>query len=262
MSAPKRPRVPYSSCKLTESNCRIAWQISLTWRSASLRTRRFGFRIKYWSRLKTVISKPSSSWRRNAAVYAAMPQSLLPVETMASVSLRGGGLATAETRSARNVTAERNANVVMCLLPGLDCESVPLRQMLAHRLHCQAANSPERERDQHDGTERSPPLRIERLLGQAWRHETGDENALSLGTGTRLLDTAAALVQRNARADAYPTRNTTGRRAPGDALWVYQRTGRPCRRCGTVIRSAVPGLDARRVYWCPACQPKATEPPA
>ena len=85
---------------------------------------------------------------------------------------------------------------------------------------------------------------------------------LSAGDVTRLLDTAAALVQRNARADAYPTRNTTGRRAPGDALWVYQRTGRPCRRCGTVIRSAVPGLDARRVYWCPACQPKATEPPA
>jgi len=78
---------------------------------------------------------------------------------------------------------------------------------------------------------------------------------LSAGDVTRLLDTAAALVQRNARADAYPTRNTTGRRAPGDALWVYQRTGRPCRRCGTVIRSAVPGLDARRVYWCPACQP-------
>jgi len=85
---------------------------------------------------------------------------------------------------------------------------------------------------------------------------------LSAGDVTRLLDTAAALVQRNARADAYPRRNTTGRRAPGDALWVYQRTGRPCRRCGTVIRSAVPGLDARRVYWCPACQPKATEPPA
>jgi endonuclease-8 len=70
----------------------------------------------------------------------------------------------------------------------------------------------------------------------------------------RLLDTAAGLVQRNARADAYPTRNTTGRRAPGQALWVYQRTGQPCRRCGTTIRSAAPGLEGRRVYWCPSCQ--------
>ena len=85
---------------------------------------------------------------------------------------------------------------------------------------------------------------------------------LSAEEVTRLLDTAAALVQRNARADAYPTRNTTGRRAPGDALWVYQRTGQPCRRCGTTIRSAAPGLDARRVYWCPACQTLITTPRA
>src|SRR3954467_7323827 len=190
MSGPKRPRVPYSSCKLTESNCRMAWQISFTWRSASLRTRRFGLRIKYWSKLKTVISKSSASWRRNAAVYAAMPQSLLPVETIASVSLRDGALATGEARSARNVAAERNSNVVMCVLPGLDCKCISLRQVLAHRLHGQAANPPERERDQHDGTERSPPPRVERLLGQAWRHETGDENALSLGIGARLLDAA------------------------------------------------------------------------
>jgi endonuclease-8 len=70
----------------------------------------------------------------------------------------------------------------------------------------------------------------------------------------RLLDVAAELLQRNARPDAFPTRNTTGRRAPGEALWVYQRTGQPCRRCGSLVRSAARGLEARRVYWCPACQ--------
>ena len=69
------------------------------------------------------------------------------------------------------------------------------------------------------------------------------------------LDTAARLIQRNARPEAGPARNTTGRAAPGEALWVYGRTGRPCRRCGTPIRSAVPGLDGRRVYWCDTCQP-------
>ncbi|HET9497601.1 MAG TPA: DNA-formamidopyrimidine glycosylase family protein [Candidatus Limnocylindria bacterium] len=38
-------------------------------------------------------------------------------------------------------------------------------------------------------------------------------------------------------------------------MGAYRRTGRPCRRCGTVVRSRVYGRDlARRVYWCPTCQ--------
>jgi len=78
---------------------------------------------------------------------------------------------------------------------------------------------------------------------------------LSASDRARLLDTAAALVQRNARTDAYRTRNTTGRSAPGEALWVYQRTGQACRRCGSPVKSSARGLDARRVYWCPVCQP-------
>ena len=65
----------------------------------------------------------------------------------------------------------------------------------------------------------------------------------------------AGLIQANARPTAGMRRNTTRRSAPGEALWVYQRTGLPCRRCGAAIRSALPGVDARRVYWCPACQP-------
>jgi endonuclease VIII len=35
---------------------------------------------------------------------------------------------------------------------------------------------------------------------------------------------------------------------------VYRRTGRPCRRCGSLITSAKQGDAARTVYWCPACQ--------
>lgn len=37
-------------------------------------------------------------------------------------------------------------------------------------------------------------------------------------------------------------------------LWVYGRAGEPCFRCGTPIGSAQQGEDARRTYWCPACQ--------
>lgn len=40
----------------------------------------------------------------------------------------------------------------------------------------------------------------------------------------------------------------------GEETWVYGRRGRPCRRCGTPIRSE--GQDDRITYWCPRCQPR------
>ncbi len=36
---------------------------------------------------------------------------------------------------------------------------------------------------------------------------------------------------------------------------VYRRAGRPCRRCGTPIRSRGQGEANRTAYWCPICQP-------
>lgn len=35
---------------------------------------------------------------------------------------------------------------------------------------------------------------------------------------------------------------------------VYRRAGRPCRRCGTIIRSRGQGDANRTAYWCPGCQ--------
>ena len=35
-------------------------------------------------------------------------------------------------------------------------------------------------------------------------------------------------------------------------LWVFQREGEPCRRCGTPIARIVQG--ARSTFWCPQCQ--------
>ncbi len=51
---------------------------------------------------------------------------------------------------------------------------------------------------------------------------------------------------------------TAGRSVPrGAATYAaYGRTGRPCRRCGTPISSALMG--PQRVYWCPRCQPEST----
>jgi endonuclease VIII len=35
---------------------------------------------------------------------------------------------------------------------------------------------------------------------------------------------------------------------------VFDRAGRPCRRCGTLIRARGQGDDNRTTYWCPKCQ--------
>jgi endonuclease VIII len=49
---------------------------------------------------------------------------------------------------------------------------------------------------------------------------------------------------------------TTGVSRPGEQMWVYGRAGRPCRRCGTPIRSADQGggTTERVTFWCPHCQ--------
>jgi len=77
----------------------------------------------------------------------------------------------------------------------------------------------------------------------------------------RLVATARRLLVVNVgprAARGRPERITTDGdpRAAGEPLWVYRRTGRPCRRCRTPIRSARLGTDLpRTVYWCPTCQP-------
>jgi endonuclease-8 len=55
-------------------------------------------------------------------------------------------------------------------------------------------------------------------------------------------------------------RVTTGRRSPGESLWVYRQTGRACRRCGTLIRARRQGAQARTTYWCPSCQSTSAQP--
>ncbi len=55
-----------------------------------------------------------------------------------------------------------------------------------------------------------------------------------------------------------PEQSTTGSLRHGMQHWVYGREGRPCRRCGTAIASAMQGTPPydRITYWCPACQPR------
>jgi endonuclease-8 len=57
----------------------------------------------------------------------------------------------------------------------------------------------------------------------------------------------------------HPAQVTTGDTRPGRDHWVFERGGRPCRRCGTPIRSAEQAEpdhpeQGRLTYWCPHCQ--------
>jgi endonuclease VIII len=94
-------------------------------------------------------------------------------------------------------------------------------------------------------------------IGNIWRNETlfrervdpwaavGD---LDEATIDRLVATARDLLRRSA--------GITAGRSP---MGVYRRAGRPCRRCGTLVRSAAQDIGIQRTtYWCPTCQPEAT----
>jgi endonuclease-8 len=50
-------------------------------------------------------------------------------------------------------------------------------------------------------------------------------------------------------------RVTTGMRGESLESWVFERTGKPCRRCRTPIASEHLGDPYPRItYWCPTCQ--------
>ncbi len=67
---------------------------------------------------------------------------------------------------------------------------------------------------------------------------------------TALFETARAAMRANLRSGIR-------RRFPGYGRGaVHGRGGRPCPRCGTLIRVRAQGEHARLAYWCPSCQPR------
>jgi endonuclease VIII len=50
-------------------------------------------------------------------------------------------------------------------------------------------------------------------------------------------------------------RRTTRSSSPRESVWVYGRSGEPCRRCGALVERRAQGPDARVTFWCPLCQP-------
>jgi endonuclease-8 len=84
----------------------------------------------------------------------------------------------------------------------------------------------------------------------------------SLGTAKlrAIVERSRELMLFNVRPGAAAGRVTTldprtGARLAPTQLWVYRRAGRPCHRCGSLIKSAPQGREVpRTTYWCPKDQ--------
>ncbi|MFK4089784.1 Fpg/Nei family DNA glycosylase [Kribbella sp. NPDC020789] len=68
------------------------------------------------------------------------------------------------------------------------------------------------------------------------------------------VDLSRRLLKANLRNG---TQVSTGIDRPGQRTWVFERAGKPCRRCRTTISTAMIGEPPRDriTYWCPVCQP-------
>ena len=77
--------------------------------------------------------------------------------------------------------------------------------------------------------------------------------SISVDNLTALVDLGHRLLDANKER---PGHVATGDTRPGREHWVYGRAGRPCRRCGTLIRRGEggPAGQERVRYWCPNCQ--------
>ena len=94
-------------------------------------------------------------------------------------------------------------------------------------------------------------------IGNIWRNETLFAERVDPFIAVRDLDDATLeRLIATARRLLTHSAGTAPGRAPTK---VYRRTGRPCPRCGTAIRSApLSGDVPRTTYWCPNCQGGST----
>ncbi|HSH58772.1 MAG TPA: DNA-formamidopyrimidine glycosylase family protein [Acidimicrobiales bacterium] len=92
---------------------------------------------------------------------------------------------------------------------------------------------------------RSEALFVRRLNPWTPQQSIGDDGL------DELVSTASRLMGANLK----PAQGFTRQFGPGAAgPRVYDRAGRPCRRCRAAIRTDLLGEQARRVWWCPGCQ--------
>jgi endonuclease VIII len=92
------------------------------------------------------------------------------------------------------------------------------------------------------------------LLDEAWGPADAGEARRRLRDPARAdLTISEALLDQLRSSVASP--------AGAGPMWVYRRSGRPCRRCGTLIESAPLATEIpRTTYWCPRCQAPRERP--
>ncbi len=105
-------------------------------------------------------------------------------------------------------------------------------------------------------------------LGNLYRTEVLFLLGLTPWVRVRDVPDLPALVEKGRRLmlanRGHSQQSTTGSLRRGQAHWVFERSGRPCRRCSTRILTAEQGQApyARLTYWCPRCQVGPAPPPS
>jgi len=89
-------------------------------------------------------------------------------------------------------------------------------------------------------------------IGNIWKSEGCWEAGIDPWRPTGEVADAEALAILSAVRPRMQHCAEHGMRARRDR--VYARAGRPCARCGEVIRVRGQGDDNRRTFWCPGCQ--------
>ena len=173
--------------------------------------------------------------------------------------------ASAIIETAESVAVAFNTPVVELLNPTELGRSAPLTSLgpdlLSRHFNADEALRRLRERDQEELGNALLDQRAVAGIGNVYKSEVAFLEGLDpwapVGSYTDAqlggaLGTARRLLQANTGGGA---RITTGSPRRGQGLWAYGRVGRPCRRCGTPIRSGRQGELARLTFWCPRCQP-------
>ena len=88
-------------------------------------------------------------------------------------------------------------------------------------------------------------------IGNMWMAEA--LWAIQVSPWTRVRDVSDETL-RDALAAARRLMQAVARDRAVAAVAIYRRAGRPCPRCGTIVRSRGQGDDNRTAYWCPGCQ--------
>ena len=138
--------------------------------------------------------------------------------------------------------------------PVLTLETRPIRllgqDVLADEIDLDAAVARLRGAADHRLGEALQDQRLVAGIGNMWMAEALWEIQVSPWARVRdvsdeALDDAVAAARRLMQQSLATGRS--GRR-------IYRRAGRPCSRCGTIVRSRGQGDDNRTAYWCPGCQ--------